>query len=241
MMSRGRGAVLITIVLLLLAGCAGGGGEPTLETVDYPEGYNESGITNTTSAVVAHKLALDEPYRVSFQLNQVGDRGAVETDGTIRAIPDEKRARISVKQTLGGQTKSQNKYRTANRTYWQSVMAGDFRYGSTEQTFNTPIYADQEDFLSMFGSVKLNATEVQTTNQTTLIRYRVENVTPTRMHTTIKNASGSVTVATDGQIRSMDVTFEQYITGIYRDVQYGYSSTETNVTVERPSWTDKAR
>lgn len=240
MMSRGRGAVLITIVLLLLAGCAGGGG-PTLDTVDFPEGYSESGVTNTTSAVEAHKQALDEPYRVSFQLNQVGDRGAVGTNGTIRAIPDEKRARISVKQTLGGQTKSLNKYRTANRTYWQSVMAGSFRYGSTEQTFNTPVYADPEDFFSMFGSVELNATGVQKTNNTTLIRYRVENVTPTRMHTKIKNANGSVTVATDGQIRSMDVTFDQYITGIYRDIQYTYSSTEINVTVKRPTWTDKAR
>ena len=233
------GAIAI-VVLVLLAGCAGAGGGPTVDSVDYPPGYDRSGVTNTSTAIETHAAALNEPYRITFQMEQIGDRGAVRTTGTIRAIPDDRRAIISVEQTVGGQTNTKNEYHTANRTYWQTVESGTFRYGSAKATDRSPIYADREEFHSMLGSIALNATDVRTTSESTAVRYRVEDVAPTRMHTEIENESGTVTVGTDGQIRSMNVTFDQYISGVHRDVEFTYTTNETNVTVERPSWTDKA-
>ncbi|MFQ3293312.1 MAG: hypothetical protein ACI9PP_001273 [Halobacteriales archaeon] len=240
-MTRRTLVALAVVGLLLIGGCQGSGQSVTTESFPYPDGYDESGISNTSTALRTHATALDGGYRINFTLSQVGSRGAVRTSGYVRANESRKRAIVFVEQTTAGHTKTFTEFRAGDAVYRQHVSGGSFEYAVRNEAYRAPIYADRGDFVSMVRSLELNASEAFAVNGTRYVRYRVENVTADRIQATIANESGTVVIEESGRIRSMNVTFEQRVTGVERTVSFVYVTTRVNTTVERPEWVATAK
>ena len=91
----------------------------------------------------------------------------------------------------------------------------------------------------MLGSLELNATAVRTRDSTAVVVYTVTNVTADRLSTRTADCRGNITVDTTGRIRSADIRFTQFVSGVERDVTFEYATTvDANLTIERPDWAE---
>jgi hypothetical protein len=242
MITRGRGLAILLVIVVLGAGClSNGGATVSPETVDYPDGYAASGVTNTSVAIDTHRETMEEPYRVSFTVEQISDRGRTITNGTIWTDPDGHRALTNIRQQTAGTTDTYAAYRDGSTIYQKRVVSDTFQYDVRNDSFERPVYPEEETFESMLGSLTMNATTVTTTDNATLIHYRVVDVAPTRMQTETENANGTMVVDTSGRIRSLQLTFDQRVSGIRQNVTFQYTTAVGNVSVNRPGWLETAR
>jgi hypothetical protein len=244
-MNRGK-TLLIVGVLLLLVTATGCGAQPntsgvTTSSFDYPPGYSETGIVNTTAAIETHTAALDRPYVVSFSVTKAGARGTSTVTGYIEAVPSHERAFISLNRTAAGRFFASEIYRNRDTVYRQQVAGDTFEYDVERRPFRRPIYGDRRTFHTMIAALNMTASTVLSRNDTHVVRYRVRTVSAARMTTTIHQANGTVIVSETGRIRSIRLSFVQYRAGVERTVWFRYTTTETNVTVTRPGWIDEAR
>ncbi len=235
---------IAVVAVLVLAGCAGlGGGPATIDPAEaaYPDGFGMDGITNASTAVQGHAATLDSPYRVEFRLVQSGARGTVTTRGTIRARPGDEQALTRLNQSSGSSAQELRIYQADGGVYVYRGTEQTYAYESEEGAFQRPVYADRRTFVGMLDALSLEATTIRTVDGTQVIEYSVTDVESRRIGANTTDASGTVTVAETGQIRSMDLSFTQSLSGVERETSFEYTVTPgANVTVERPDWIDMA-
>ena len=236
-------ALAALLVLGLLAGCAGepDTDAPDPESVDYPDGFGQEGITDTETASETHRQSLEEPYRVAFRLRQIDARGAVTTTGNVSVRPDDRRYHVEVDQRAATKTRGYERYYVDDAVYVRTSSAQESEYEQRNESFSRPVYADRETFVTMLADLSLNATEVRVENGTELVVYRVTNVSSPRMGSTTEAANGTVVVDTTGTIRSINISFTRTSQGMDRETTFRYDvTTEADVEIERPGWIDLA-
>lgn len=236
-------AALALAALVLVAGCplgdSGSAPTPQPSTFDYPDGFSADGITNETAALRTHAESLDAPYTVTFLLSQSGKRGKAVVNGTIKVQPGAERSLTLLTRRAGGDMVRMQTFQNGTDRFVYRATESDFSSWQHDQSFRRPLYADRGTLAEMLGSLDLNATAVRAHNGTAVVVYTVTNVTADRLTTRTADCRGNVSIDTTGRIRSVDLRFTQFVSGVEREVVFEYATTvDANVTVERPDWAE---
>lgn len=246
--------VLLVVGTLLVAGCSSPGSPPS-DDIDYPAGWSEAGLANTTAAVEGADGA-------------IGDSDFVEHHAFIQPTPEGSSADaiVSVLVVRVDQDDSrlinQRRLYTANESVANRVPeegvgvldtetpaeeqiiflndTGAYRYQNLSgQSSGTVTQLDSGDYESavdqplpaVFASSVNLLARGNLSNPTATeagIRYEVRNVS----ERPLSNASGHVTVGSDGLVSEFTVsqTVDRGRLAVAYDLEVG------DVTIETPDW-----
>ncbi len=240
MVSRTRTvSLLLTGLLVLLAGCSGllGGGAGgdgagsnavSVSEFDYPEGWSADGIGSVETALGTHYAVGTRGASFTEKLHVQARQGQV-TNNSIRYEVDRQSRELLAR--LDRTEYSQVAY-YGNGTLTNYDPKNGSVISRTNASFSRVANGSKLIVSQALGGLKLNASSVVEQGGVTAVRY---SVTGARSNSSFTEASGTVVVASDGRILSIDVTKsneEQTLT--YR---YVLEKVE-NTTVERPAWAE---
>ncbi|MHB9288467.1 hypothetical protein ACKVMT_15660 [Halobacteriales archaeon Cl-PHB] len=236
MVSRSRtAALLLTGLLVVLAGCSGllggdDGGQPSGDVAEfaYPDGWSADGIDTLQTALVGHYGA--ESRGTSFTerlVFRVSQDDTVQRNNSIRyEIDRESREMVA---RVDGTQRTQVAY-FGNGTLTNYDPENESVINSGNASFQKLSNASRLTVGETLNGLDLDASAVVEQGGTTAVEYAVAGVTK---NSSFDSASGTVVVASDGRILSLDVTKTKGSqTATYRYVLKAEGST----TVERPSW-----
>lgn len=246
--------VLLAVGTLLVAGCAAPGSPPS-DDIDYPPGWSESGLANTTAAIQGADTA-------------IGDSDFVEQHAFIQPTPEGSSADAIVSVLVVRVDQDDNRLINQRRIYVvnDSVASrvpeegvgvldtetpaeeqivflnetGAYRYQNLSgQSSGTVSQLDSGDYESaidqplpaVFASSVSLLAGGNLSNPTTTeagIRYDVRNVS----EQPLSNASGHVHVGSDGLVSEFTVsqTVDRGRLAVAYDLEVG------DVTIEEPDW-----
>jgi len=225
-------ALVAVVALVALAGCSGvltdgatdGGPSdgteseqaPTLESVTYPDGYDQDGINNASRALATHDAAIAdaEGYELSATMRAGSGDDAQELVMT-STVDNEAGTEFSTLELAG----SVEVYRAADgSTYTRIDDGSNVQYETSRPDRYTRLTLSQ--FESTLGDADLSATSVSRDGSTTLITYSGD-------------AGIELIVDTEGRIHSLSIEDGD----VRADFTFDYGS----VTVQEPNWLDDAK
>lgn len=265
---RRRLAILAVVALVALAGCSaitpddasGGDGirdggadgndtpestdvRATVETVDYPTGYDESGVVDSAAAVRAHDEAVQsaEGFRFAADVtitvpNRSGDGPDERMAFDLETVVDnEAGTEYSRAEFDGNATET---YRTSDGVlYTRNEVGGDVWY--RQESSGSVSEFTLSDFEAAIASVDLEPRSVETDGSTTLITYAGDEIDdPNGEFGNVDNASVELVVDTKGRIHEFAVE-SSAADGPDLDVSFAFEF--ESVTVEEPAWLDEAK
>ena len=248
MTSKGAVAVVAVAAMLVLAGCGGGTNgtgaatetptetpapteTPTVSTVSYPDGLSEDGFENATLFWENHKDAMTSGPSYAVRM----DVTAGSETQTLRASTDPDSERIRSQTDRNGELDYDIYYADGTQYIRQ---AQEDNYGTTDATFRSAAEGlNGGQFLSTVLLLDLDATEVATTDDGTVLTYEIRG--PRSSSEGIAEADGTVRITTDGQI----VSFEyDLVSSDGREVSVTWERTGVGqTTVEEPEWIGQAQ
>ena len=233
-------AIVAVVVLVALAGCSGAmpGDDsspndepndadqaPTLETVAYPDGYAQTGLTNASQALATHDAAIADAagYRASASIRV--DAGDETQELVLNSTVDNDAGTEFSRLDLAG---SVEVYRTANgSTYTRIDDGSNVQYVASRPDAYAQVSIAQ--FESTLSATNLTATSVSQEGSTTLLTYAGDGSI---------EGSGDVSIElvvdTEGRIHSLSIDQGADVSADF-DFEYG------SVTVEQPTWLDDAK
>lgn len=242
MVARSRyGVLLATVLLVLLAGCSGllGGGAGgdgagnagTVSEFDYPDGWSKDGVTRLDAAVATHYAAgtrgSSYTERLVFRISQ---DGTVQRNNSIRYAVD-RESREMLARIDGAQGSQVAYYGNGTLTNYDPKNESVISRGNA--SFSKLANASRLTVAEALHGIDLDASTVVERGRTTAVKYSVTGTTSNSSYT---EASGTVVVAEDGRILSLDVTKRsERQTVTYRYVLEAVGNTD----VERPSWVER--
>lgn len=229
-------AIVAVVALVALAGCGGvltddGATDspdddpanesepdqaPTLESVAYPDGYDQEGISNASRALSTHDAAIAEAagYELSATLRVSSGNETQELVMT-STVDNEAGTEYSTLELSG----SVAVYRAADgSTYTRIDDGSNVQYATSQPESYARLTMSQ--FESSLADANLSATSVSQDGETTLITYSGD-------------AGIELVVDTEGRIHSL--TIEE------GDVRADFAFDYGSVTVEEPDWLDDAK
>lgn len=257
-MKRTQLLTVLTVVLVLLAGCSSITGDdpaqtpkPTLDTVTYPAGVNETGIINSSKLIRAHSEALANES-VTFELSTNSSQSG-STANTQRHLelnmeddPDADRTRVVLNNS--GATVAM--YATDERTYVKQKIGTNTAYKVSNSTDSSRYSLANRDWASMlqgtFSYASFEPHDVVVRNGTTLIKLKLTGIDPSS-ELNQENASvttdGTVLVDQQGVIHHSEI--EIVVENEERNSTISYRSTADlrnvgSTNVEEPAWLDEA-
>lgn len=266
-MKRTQLLTVLTVVLVLLAGCSSITGtdpgqttaqtttaEPTLNDVTYPSGVNESGITNSSALVQAHSEALADKsvsYKWSTNTSFTGTESAdsVQTDIEMRMKdnPDSNRTWLALDYSGG----SVALYTTDERSYAKQVAGGETSYEVSESSDSFRYSTANRGWSNMLEGTlsyaSFKPTDVVVRDGKTLIKLEMTEAVD-RYQLNTENASmtydGEMLIDEQGTVHhsEVEITIENDEAGY----TYNYHSTTDiqnvgSTTVDEPEWLDEAK
>ena len=246
-------AVVAVVALVALAGCSGAlvgddgsddsSGEPaqndqapTLESVAYPDGYDEAGVTDTQAALDSHNESVADVR--DFHLS-ASMRTTVESqDGSSRSLE------LSLERTVDNDAGteysrlelsqgSSETYRTADgQTYVRISDGSNVQYDTSRPDAASTVSV--ANFRGVLDSAALSADSVRTEGSTTLITYTADAFEDGQY----ENVAVELVVDAEGRIHSLSVSYD-VPDGADVDAEFAFDYDDA--TVEEPDWLDEAR
>lgn len=238
MVSRSRSAVLLlTGLLVVLAGCSGllGGddGANPAENVsefDYPDGWSADGVDSLQTALLGHYGADTRGSSFTERLEfRVQQDDSVQRNNSIRYEVD-REAREMLARIDGTNQNQVAYYHNGTLTNYDPVNESVINSGNASLQRLTN--ASRLTVGESLQGLDLDASTVVERGGTTAVEYAVAGVAS---NSSFDGANGTVVLASDGRIRSLDLTKQagsQTVT--YRYALEGEGST----SVERPEWAE---
>ncbi|UPM41784.1 DUF7537 family lipoprotein [Halocatena salina] len=249
-----RSQLVLAVVLVIgLAGCSGL--SPFGSGTAYPDGYNESGITDPETAANQHSNALSEYDSYTQTMNITNPNRQVTMNLTVRVDEANKQSGADIKANREGQeVMRMEMYQKNNTTYEKTQMPllGTV-YNTTEQSFSS-FKANQTnttDTEKWFSNVSFEEADTVTRNDETLYKYNATGVDNAKAFT---NVSGSTTI---DSVESFNATLLVDKEGILRSFSFDITATsfgETqemsaeirttdigSTTVNEPEWIEEAK
>ncbi len=267
-METRRLSVICLVVVIGLAGCSGlspfGGeqtgtdGQDTTETPDisYPDGYDESGVTDPEKAAKQDVSKFTEYDNLTITMD--GETELSDTPFSINVtgyidLEHKNMSIVAAGESRSTKVTNQSKYQNNDTEYAvNGTMLTGPQYNVSRQPFpDTPV-SDETGMTSewltnaSFGE----ATQV-THNGETMFRYNITSVESAKpfifgastTDPSVNEFNGTLTVDEDGIVRTMSYTMN-YTTadGTQNPMNVSYQVTDLNsTTVEEPDWVEIAR
>lgn len=250
---KSRTQLVLAVVLVAgLAGCAGL--SPFGSGTSYPDGYNESGITDPKTAANQHSEALSEYDSYTQKMNLTNPNSEVAMNFTVQVDEANKQASVDMTATSKGQEIGVEMYQNNNTTYEKTTMPllGTV-YNTSESSFSS-FQGNQTNTTNMsgvFSNASFEAAGTVTRNDETLYRYNATNVDNPDAFTNISGGS------TTSSIESFNATLMVDKEGIIRSLAFNMTTTSAgetqeisaeiritdlgSTTVKEPGWLEKAK
>lgn len=224
----------------------GGPGTPTATAspLEFPAGYDATGVSNASRAVAAHESALAgyDSYRYRFDVG-VGE-GNETTDAFVYLLRVDHADRRALQIRDDGEV-SRAQYFEGNRLYLKLDVRGDVSYNATDHEYVREEFSGIQFIAPLFEHVEYAGADVRETDNGTFYRYRSERVTDPAAILPANTTSES--------IDSFDVTLVVHEDGAVRGASYRVVTEQgTHLTalvtvdridatdVDRPDWYDEA-
>lgn len=257
-----RRQVVIAIALaamIALAGCSGilGDGNQTTtpeettteapETVNYPDGFNETGVTNTTEATKNHLNGFEDAgsWHVVYdaEFNQEGqDAVTVRETRTVEVTENETQELT----TVDAPNAQQEMFANATHTYRMMTQENQSFYSFQKQGMNTARSTYSDMFVSFLGSIDYEQQSTSEQDGQTFITYEGVELTEDNQleqgNQTVENLQSTLVVDEEGLIH--EFTFEGDVVQDDGTNQVSFSVTFSDVgsaTVDEPAWLDEAK
>lgn len=230
--------VLATALLLLIAGCSGApldGGEglnagaPSLAEFEYPDGYDEDGVSNATVAIETHRERLAATGGV---VNSTRTFGGDESVTAILRIDGEEELVYNVRRR-GDDVRRETFYRDG--TLYRHAD-GDVR--TVDSTYEEATERARVDPIRTVDALNFTAAGTAVVDGTVAVRYEVTGVDRRVVDVAddVESVSGELVVDEEGRVHR----FEYRITIDESDgpVTYTgtYEATYGETAVEEPDW-----
>lgn len=231
--------VIVTAALLVLAGCTGTlAGDAGLEAgasldqMEYPDGYGETGVDNTTQAIATHKdeLVADGGV-VTVDRNGTGS----EYDRTVRIDADAER--VYSNSTRNGEAYGEEYYE--NDTKYSQRPDVESVYDEDE-TYREAVESTDRYELRTIRTFNWTTTDATVIHGTPVFRYEVTGVDYQEINVPpedVERVNGTLLVDEDGRIHrfTYDVTIDRDDGEERYRMTYEVDS-HGDVMVERPEW-----
>lgn len=259
-MKRIQLLTVLTVALVLLAGCSSITGddpsqtpEPTLDTVTYPAGVNETGITNSSELIQAHSEALANES-VTFEWSMDSSQSRENTDVVeqtlrIRMKDDRQTGRTQV--VLNNSASTVTMYATENRTYVKQEIGTDTAYEVSDSTDSSRYSLANRDWDSMlqntFRYATFEPTDVVVRNGTTLIKFEmtgIDNSSELNRENSTVTTDGTMLLDQQGVIHHTEIEITAENGERNSTISYKSTADLRNVgstAVEEPGWLDEAK
>lgn len=266
-MGTRRLAVLCLVIMVGLAGCSGilpfgeSATQPRADTqnetdpsdIPYPDGYNESGITDPEKAVDQHeKILFDhDNFTVDIDYSDEG-AGATVAANTVESVNMTDKRLHRTHSATGGNVFGVNEEIYINNTTTYEMNETSFnetQYNVSQQQFPYP-EAGYDVLPTLFTNASFDDPTLITYENASTIRYNVTDVESAEpfiipnstKDPTVDTFNGTLLVDTDGFIRSFTYTMTYTTDEGKQTARSGYRFTALNeTTVEKPDWVETAR
>ncbi len=243
-------SVLCLVIVLGLAGCSGL--SPFGSDVSYPDGYNESGITDAETAANQHSEALSEHDNYTLEMNVTGTEGTGETGFTFRV--DEANEQATMNLSVEGEEESMSieRYQDENTTYEKTEMP---TFGTVYDTTEEPAESFQgnltnhTDMEPLFANGSFEEAGTVTRDDETLLRYNATDIedpdafinTSEISNDSIESFNSTVLVNEEGIVRSFEFDMTYTADGETEEASLMIRVTDIDsTTVKEPDWLEEA-
>lgn len=256
---RRKLAILAVLGLVVLAGCSGlpfgGDGaddadaedpetaeELTLETVEYPDGYNESGVTDTGQALGAHDDAVRDVPGLRIGVHMVatdeGEDGESETSELVMETTVDNEADVEYSETDMPYGTIETYQSGDDATYFRIDDGNEVTYDREDEAAEEN-RASVANFEEVIANVDFEAQSVEETESATLITYTGDELDDhDGEFDDVESVSVELVVDTDGRVHSLTIAYEVEDEPDY-DVEFEFEYDP--VTIEEPDWLDEAK
>lgn len=268
-MDRRHVAVLSLALLLVVSGCSGllsgdatpaDGGEatstatpapatPTPVPFTYPDGYSETGVTDSEAAAGAHTdgILSHDSFTVSYRAAVQTPNRSVQVDFTQQVNTVERRAHL-VSAVTGGTNIAQY---YANDTVYvrsESPSTNQTSYTSRQQTLNLEEFTGTQFVAPAVANASYGEAAVVERDGETLVRYEARELTNATgllgSDTSTENVtsfSATLLVDEDGVVRRVEYRATVDRPGGERTLEVVVEVSELDsTTVQRPDWVNRA-
>jgi len=229
-----------------LAGTDGAPGTatPTASPLQFPAGYDATGVRNTSTAVAGHEAALAgyDSYRYRFDVGVGEDDETTDAFVYLLRVDHVDRRALQIRDD-GDVTRSQ--YFEADRLYLELDVRGNVSYNATDTEYVREAFSGIQFIAPLLEHVEYQGPDVRETDNGTFYRYRSERVTdPDAIlpaNTTsepIDSFEVTLVVHEDGAVRGASYTV---VTDGGTHLRALATVDRINDTdVDRPDWYDRA-
>lgn len=252
---KSRSKLVLAVVLVIgLAGCSGL--SPFGSGSAYPDGYNESEITDPETAAEQHSEALSEYDSYTHELNATYPDQDATMNLTVQIDEANKQASMDTKLDREDEEVMRiEMYQDGNTTYEKTEMAlfGTV-YNTTDESFasfegNQTNTTDIDDW---FANASFEEADTVTRDDETLYRYNATDVDDPEAFENLAIAEGetidsiesfntTVLVNKEGLIRSLGFDMTVTYLGETQDISAEIRITDLDsTTVEEPDWLEEA-
>lgn len=248
-----RSKLVLAVVLVIgLAGCSGL--SPFGSGSAYPDGYNESEITDPETAAEQHSEALSEYDSYTQNLNITSSNQEIEMNMSVQVDG-------SNKQASAGTTLSQEDeevvevemYQDDNTTYekTETPLFGTV-YNMTDESFSTFLgnVTNDTDKAELFSNANFEEGGTVTHNDETLYRYNATevddpeeflNLSESSEADSVESFNATLLVDEEGIMRSLTIDMTTTTLGETEEISLELRITELDsTTVEEPDWLEEA-
>lgn len=261
-METRRLSVACLVLVVGLAGCSGispfSGNQSETATdthdISYPDGYDESGITDPETAVEEYESVINnsDSYGVNIDVSAEISVFNASVNVTVKENNTEDRLLLSTNTKAENKliTKS-SKYNSDNMTYKMEKEEGESTQYEAHPGLTSSGTIFGERFVSMWlTNATLDAATRDTHNGEQVFRYNVTDADAAEPFVigldedpTLNDLNGTLTVDENGVVRSFSYTIN-YTTadGTDKTLSADYRMADLNsTTVEEPTWVETAR
>ncbi|RRJ28061.1 DUF7537 family lipoprotein [Halocatena pleomorpha] len=248
-----RSRLVLAVVLVVgLTGCSGL--SPFGSGTAYPDGYNESGITDPETAANQHSKALSEYDSYTYKMN-VSSSKDVEMNFTIRIDEANKQSIADITANRKEQEVIRMEmYQENNTTYEKTQMPllGTI-YNTSEESFSSfqENQTNTTDMNGWFANASFEGAGTVTRNGETLYRYNATDVDNPETYTdltqsatidSVETFNATILVDKEGILRSL--TFDITATSFGKTQKMSSEIRITDIgstAVNKPDWIETAK
>ncbi|WP_330630297.1 DUF7537 family lipoprotein [Halocatena halophila] len=250
-MSRRWKLVLGVVVLVSVAGCSSM--NPLSSGPEYPDGYDDSGITDPQTAASDHYGVLNDSDSFTMEITFGGlpNRTSVEMTSQFDLANEKGLSTAAVKRD-DSQVLAYEEYQNGSTLYEKAAL-GIFgtQYNTSERSFDRLVAnnTNTTDMKEWMESLNVTPTDTREIDGTTYREFNVtsyddsgeimpQNLTGDVPDTTLKN--GTMLVSPDGVIRSLRLQFSY--DGGDQQAEFTYRISKVgNTSVSPPEWLEEAK
>lgn len=236
--------VIVTAALLVLAGCTGTlAGDAGLEAgasldqMEYPDGYEESGINNTTAAITTHQDELAADGGIVTITRNGSER---EYERTVRIDADAER--IHSVSAEDGESREEMYYENGTRYNFDADNEDVYDH---EMTYDSQVGVSGRYVLTTADTFNWTAVNATVIDGTAVIRYEITGVDHSEVSISpeqIEWVNGTVLVDQSGRIHRFSYDISLTRDGEQRRYVLTYEvDSYGDVTVDRPDWVEEYR